>query len=300
VPSVEAAGDTELPTVIRSLNLQASSPLAVADEIEQGLGVDALEALQETLRLSGDQMAEAIGISPRTLSRRRDAGMLTPEESDRLVQLGILFDEAVALFDGEVEQARDWFKHPTRALGGRVPAGHGQHVRRRPRGGEAHRPTGARGLHLTRIWRMCKSRHLDDAFDGEGARRYGGRWNSPGSRMVYTADSAALATLDILVNLEQTALLAAYNVVPADLDEEFIEDLGNDEMPDDWRQAPPSESTQRIGDEWIESESSVGLRVPSSVVPGENILLNPDHSRFREIEVQEPMDWDADPRLLPE
>jgi hypothetical protein len=36
------------------------------------------------------------------------------------------------------------------------------------------------------------------------------------------------------------------------------------------------------------------------VVPGESILLNPDHSHFREIEVQEPMDWDADPRLLPE
>lgn len=107
--------------MIRSLNLEASSPLAVADQIEEGLGYEKLEALQNALQLSGEQIAEAIGISPRTLSRRKDRRVLTHTESDRVVQLGMLFDEAVMLFDGELEAARDWFKRPNRALDDKAP-----------------------------------------------------------------------------------------------------------------------------------------------------------------------------------
>ena len=39
-------------------------------------------------------------------------------------------------------------------------------------------------------WRIVKSRYASTAFDGEGARLYGGRWNSSGTRMVYSLESA--------------------------------------------------------------------------------------------------------------
>ena len=63
-------------------------------------------------------------------------------------------------------------------------------------------------------WRIIKARHAANAFDGEGARIEGGRWNSPGTPMVYTSESAALAALELLVHLGRGATLAAYVLIP--------------------------------------------------------------------------------------
>ena len=56
--------------------------------------------------------------------------------------------------------------------------------------------------------RICKTRHLATALSGEGARLNGGRWNSPGLPAVYTSSSLSLATLEVLVHLEDPELLA--------------------------------------------------------------------------------------------
>lgn len=150
---------------------------------------------------------------------------------------------------------------------------------------------------MTRVWRLCKKRYLGTAFQGEGARIYGGRWNSPGHPTVYTSETAALATLEILVHLEDTELLQHYTLVPASLDEDLIATLDPEHLPENWRRYPAPESAQAIGDEWITDASSVGLRVPSVVVPGHNVLLNPQHPDFERIEIEDPVDRDFDPRL---
>ena len=49
--------------------------------------------------------------------------------------------------------------------------------------------------------RLVSPQYVDNAFDGEGARRYGGRWNSKGTSIVYAASSLALAALEMLVHL---------------------------------------------------------------------------------------------------
>ena len=55
---------------------------------------------------------------------------------------------------------------------------------------------------MPRAWRLVKARHAAGAFDGEGARLHGGRWNSRGARVVYVSSSRSLAALELLVHLE--------------------------------------------------------------------------------------------------
>lgn len=127
---------------------------------------------------------------------------------------------------------------------------------------------------------------------------YGGRWNSVGTRMVYTASSIALATLELLVNLESEALLDKYYLNSVELDEQLIIGLDAAQLPDDWRAEPPSIRTKEIGDRWVADGASVALAVPSAVIPDEdNILLNPDHPDFAKVAVGPPSDYFFDRRI---
>ena len=63
---------------------------------------------------------------------------------------------------------------------------------------------------MPQAWRIVSARFQAQAFDGEGARLHGGRWNNPGARVVYCAGSVSLATLEMLVHLPGSALLPSY------------------------------------------------------------------------------------------
>lgn len=151
---------------------------------------------------------------------------------------------------------------------------------------------------MTRVWRIVKEKYAEAAFDGEGARRAGGRFNSPGNPVIYTSESLALAQLEILVNLPTDRLLAGYVAFRADLPGERVATLGREELPESWRQAPAPRPVRRLGDRWLESGRSLALRVPSAVVPAEsNVLINPRHPAFGEVERQGPLDPEIDERL---
>jgi RES domain-containing protein len=135
-------------------------------------------------------------------------------------------------------------------------------------------------------WRLVKKRHAGSAFDGEGARRFGGRWNSPGTSVVYASETRALCLLEVLAGLRSVTPLQAYVVIPATFDDAVLADLPAERLPAAWRQSPPHPNTQRIGDEWADRQQSAVLRVPSVLVPDEfNYLLNPAHSDFARIEI---------------
>lgn len=153
---------------------------------------------------------------------------------------------------------------------------------------------------MPRVWRIVKRRYAEGAFDGVGARRTGGRWNSKGARMVYTAESASLAVLEMLVHLGTASLLPSYALVSADVDDGLVSRQPVDELPRNWRSSPPPVALQRIGDEWLASGRSAALAVPSAVVPWEtNYLLNAAHPDFARIEVDPPRPFDLDERLTP-
>jgi len=146
-------------------------------------------------------------------------------------------------------------------------------------------------------WRLTKAKYASTAFDGEGARLYGGRWNSPGRAVVYAAGSLALAALEILVHVRSREELRGYVKFRLEFPEELVSTV-DDELPVDWQQGRAPDSTRKVGDRWLEAGDTPILRVPSVVIPEEwNYLLNPQHPHFGKIELGPPTPFAFDTRL---
>ncbi len=151
---------------------------------------------------------------------------------------------------------------------------------------------------MTNAWRIVSANYKDKAYTGDGARIYGGRWNSKGVAVVYTAGSLALASIEMIVNLPAPKLLQKYVRISAQIGSDLVSHLSEADLPEDWNSRPISPSTRAIGDSWVKKQSSAVLRVPSIVVPDEyNYLLNPTHPDFAKIEVGKPIIYYLDPRL---
>ena len=130
-------------------------------------------------------------------------------------------------------------------------------------------------------YRLVKARHTDTAFDGEGARRFGGRWNSKGQLAVYVASSESLAALEVLVHLGRREPLPRYVLFEVRMPAESIVHLDDNALPSNWRDPIPPAATAEIGDAWLASGKHLALAVPSVVVPREvNYMLNPAHPDF--------------------
>lgn len=153
---------------------------------------------------------------------------------------------------------------------------------------------------MVEAWRIVKSKYVTGAFSGQSASDYGGRWNSPGTRVVYTASSTSLALLEILVHLGFPQTLPSYSLILAVLEDDLVLQLDMASLPGGWREQPPPRETQTIGDEWAASARSAVLAVPSVIVPHEmNLLINPLHPDFARIAIHEPIDFPIDGRLAP-
>jgi RES domain-containing protein len=150
------------------------------------------------------------------------------------------------------------------------------------------------------LWRLVKTRYASTAFDGEGARLHGARWNSPGTRVAYASSNSALAVLEVLVHMTGGGILPAYSLVTATLPDALVDTLPPSELPSNWASSPVPPEVQAIGDAWIRSGRSVALRVPSAIVHGSyNVLLNPAHADFARFAIEYSEPFGFDPRLLP-
>lgn len=149
-----------------------------------------------------------------------------------------------------------------------------------------------------RIWRLVKERHAENSFDGEGARIYGGRWNSPGHRVVYTSGSLALAALETLVHLDSAMPLPRFLAFPSQLS---TTDIATASLPSAHSFSgalPDLMETRRLGDQWLEEGRHLAFSVPSAIVPQEsNLLLNPLHPRFPRLVIGPPVAFAVDARL---
>jgi RES domain-containing protein len=148
-------------------------------------------------------------------------------------------------------------------------------------------------------WRIVKSKLAPQAFDGEGARLHGGRWNSRGTPMVYTSESIALALLEVLVHIQDSRFLPSYSLCAVRFEEDHLERLDRRLLPGNWRSFPPPAKVQTLGDRWARRRSSLALEVPSAIVEREsNFLLNPAHPDFPSLAIEPAVPFDLDLRLL--
>jgi RES domain-containing protein len=140
-----------------------------------------------------------------------------------------------------------------------------------------------------RVYRIEREKYLETTLKGFGAGLTEGyRWNSLNTYLVYTAESRALATLEISVHLDFSEDLPKdryYVEIDIPDDVEILE-LRNEDLPENWDIQPPSLETQYIGDDFVKDNEAAVLKVPSSIVPPEyNYLINPNHPEARRITV---------------
>jgi RES domain-containing protein len=136
-------------------------------------------------------------------------------------------------------------------------------------------------------WRLCRAPYAD--LSGDGARRYGGRWNGPGRPLLYTASTAALAVLEVRVHLDLPPDLLPddYVLITIDLGQASIEII--DTLP---------ASPQDVGDRWLQEARTAILQVPSTIVPeSANLLINPAHPGASTIAILNQRPFTFDTRL---
>ena len=148
-----------------------------------------------------------------------------------------------------------------------------------------------------RVWRVC--RRLHKAFDGEGARLSGGRWNLRGTPVVYTSATLSLAAFEYFVNVDPDDAPSDLVAVPAEIPEDLkVSKVVLARLPTNWRAAPAPRALERLGSAWVRRRETAVLAVPSAVIPQEhNYLLNPLHPLFPRIRIDTAQPFAFDPRM---
>jgi len=141
-------------------------------------------------------------------------------------------------------------------------------------------------------WRLTTKKNENEAFNGIGASKYGGRWNSKGNKVIYSSESISLALLENLVHfdLDLSPKLYLFEIKLNGLDI-LQEDLSKVDIKN-------LNSSRDFGDLWLKNSRSLALKVPSIIVPSEsNILINPDHPKFKGIKIIHHGPFEVDSRF---
>jgi RES domain-containing protein len=148
-------------------------------------------------------------------------------------------------------------------------------------------------------WRIVRAARVNSAFTGEGARVYGGRWNSRGTAVIYVSEHESLAALELLVHLTPVPPDGRYRSFRLEWEDKLTEYFAVKNLPANWNTEPPTVQTMQIGDGWLHAGKSVALAVPSVLSTSEmNFLLNPKHPDFKRVKISQPVDYRFDSRLL--
>lgn len=137
-------------------------------------------------------------------------------------------------------------------------------------------------------------------LSGKGAAIKGGRWNSIGVEMIYTAANRSLAMAEVAVHFTLATLPADYIMMTIQIpDNIFAQKISEKELPDGWKQFPHPPFTQKIGDAFILARKHCILWIPSVVTQGDyNVLINPAHKEFSKIKVIKTEPFPFDQRIL--
>jgi RES domain-containing protein len=148
------------------------------------------------------------------------------------------------------------------------------------------------------VYRITREKFRDQALSVEGSKRYGARWNPKGVGLLYTTSSPELGLVETLahapgVRFEDLPVYWLSSIeIPAD-----IRVYQRAEMPAYW-QDKDYERTQFWQNRWLNEPDSLAIALPSVIVPfSQNILLNPKHQLFSEVQLIEQERIPIDRRL---
>ena len=148
-------------------------------------------------------------------------------------------------------------------------------------------------------WRIVPATRAQTAFTGEGPWRYGGRWTSPGVRVVYVSEHQSTAAFEVFANRMPFILEGKHKAFYVEWPDRFTEIFPLEKLPANWRIHPPPMETRQIGDRWAKERRSAVLALPSAVSPADtNFLLNPAHRDFEHVCISSSIDFEFDQRLV--
>ena len=146
------------------------------------------------------------------------------------------------------------------------------------------------------VFRISNELYKDDV-SGNGAAIHGSRWNSKGTRMLYTSEYISLAILESLVHLQVGNIPEKQYLLQIELPDKDFSEIRNSKIKSNWQQH--LNYTQWMGDQFISANQSLILKVPSAIVPQEhNFLINPLHIEFKKVKIIKNALLELDKRLL--
>ena len=147
------------------------------------------------------------------------------------------------------------------------------------------------------VWRIARRPYAFDRL-GIGARQSGGRWNHPGTAVIYTSCTIAIAALEKFVHLAGVVppdLVLVRVELPADHSAEKPDPA---DLPAEWDLVTPGPASIGFGTRWARDNRSLVLYVPSALVREEsNAVLNPNHPEFSAAQMLIERDFHYDPRM---
>ncbi len=148
------------------------------------------------------------------------------------------------------------------------------------------------------VYRIAKTGYIND-LTGAGARLNEGRWNKRGIGVIYTSESRALATVEYVVHVPISCVPTNLSIASIEIpDKVKLRKIKISELPSNWRDYPSPDELAEIGTQWVLSNKTLVLRIPSAVVEHEfNILINPSHPDMNRVKISNIEDYKLDDRL---
>ena len=143
------------------------------------------------------------------------------------------------------------------------------------------------------VYRCSTSKWAKD-LSGTGASLYGGRWNTPGSFLLYTAENNILAALEIAIRIPLEQIGKDYVMIPIEVPDGL--EAYTPKLPKNWYS--DAETTQRLGDDFVRQNTHLLMKVPSALISDAyNFLINPQHELIKKVKTLEPKSILLDKRL---
>lgn len=143
------------------------------------------------------------------------------------------------------------------------------------------------------VFRCTLETHNENTLTGEGAMRYGGRWNSKGVAAIYTAESRILAVLELVIRQPIDKICADYSILPIEVPDKFVEP----KIPQKWKQ--DESITRKIGDNLLKSSEHLLIKIPSVLLANSfNYIINPRSAEISQVRLLQPEQILLDIRLL--